>query len=326
MKIKYTTEINKQDWQYILDNASSANIFHSAEYFDIQQADGHQPVYACCYDGEKPVAVIAGVINKIGYHQGLTEIGTKSGGFPLMTDEYDHREDSEKIKNDFIRYFTETCLKDNKFFFYPCFNMKSCILENPEFNCKKQYDQTVMLDLKSGTDNLWKGLNHKCRNVIRYAEKEHVTARIANENRYFELFYRFYQDVREKRNTKYMSFKELKSRFDYLTANNLADLWVSFLEDKPLAYAFIWKYKKIINFVYGSSDPETLPLKPNNLVQWELIKYYQQNGYLLYNMWGIRNMNFSEKDSGDKKIEGYGKFKLSFGSELKDIVRYFRIE
>jgi lipid II:glycine glycyltransferase (peptidoglycan interpeptide bridge formation enzyme) len=121
-----------------------------------------------------------------------------------------------------------------------------------------------------------------------------------------------------------MGFEELRKRFEILTKNQLADLWVSFQGDKPLAYAFIWKYKKIINFVYGSSDPETLALKPNNLVQWELIRYYQSKGYELYNMWGVRNMNFSEEHS-DEKIEGYGKFKLSFGSELKDIVRYFRI-
>ncbi len=54
--------------------------------------------------------------------------------------------------------------------------------------------------------------------------------------------------------------------------------------------------------------------KPNNLIQWELIKYYKQQGYTLYNMWGIRNMNFTETRSpAEREIEGYGKFKLSFG-------------
>ena len=44
-------------------------------------------------------------------------------------------------------------------------------------------------------------------------------------------------------------------------------------------------------------------------------------------MWGVRNMNLSEQDAlrPDRDIEGYGRFKLSIGSELRDLVRYVRL-
>ena len=327
MGIRFTTDLNTEDWEYVLEHAGTANIFHTVPYFGIQQADGHDVVTACAYDGDQPVAIIAGTVTNTGYHKGLIEIGTKSGGWPVMIDAYEEKENAEQIKNEMIAYFYDRFLAGKRFFFYPCFRMKNSIFENPEPDCKKQYDHTVLLDLSRGADALWNGLNQKCRNVIRYAQRKEVTARIANEEKYLEHFYAFYKSLRESLNTGYMSYGEIQRRFHVLTQKGLADLWVAFSGEKPLAYAFIWKYRSYVNFVYGSSDPETLSLKPNNLLQWELISHYQAQGYRTYNMWGVRNMNFEENRSRDdnEKIEGYGKFKLSFGSELREIVRYFRI-
>lgn len=327
MKITYSDKLNENDWRYVLDNAAFANVFHTIEYAQLQCHDGHKILFACCYDQNRPTGIIVGYLNRTGYHRGFIEVGTKSGGWPLMIDDYDQEENADEIKNDFIRYFADTFIQNEKFFFYPCFHMKECIFEQPDMGCQKQYDQTVILDLSAGVDALWAGLNHKCRNVVRFAQKKNVIAKIANKIEFLELFYSHYRNLREHLNTQYMGFDEIKARFDLLTGENLADLWVAFSEDRPLAFAFIWKYRKTINFVYGSSDPSGLSLKPNNLIQWALIEHYTRLGYTLYNMWGVRNMNFSDapEDDRQRKIEGYGKFKLSFGSRLKDLVRYYRM-
>ncbi len=327
MGIHFTTEIKRKDWEYILEHSGNANIFHSSRYFDIQKADGHGFAGAMCCDGELPVALIAATVNRSGYHKGMIEVGSKSGGWPLMTDTYEIKKDADAIKNKLAAYFYEKHLADAPFFFYPCFSMQSSIFENAAaWQCTKQYDHTVLLDLSAGKDALWAGLHQKCRNVVRYARKKEVTARIANEEAYLEGFYFFYKSLREHLNTAYMSYAEIRRRFLLLTEKDLADLWVAFSGDRPLAYAFIWKFFPYINFVYGSSDPESLSLKPNNLIQWELMSHYQALGYRTYNMWGVRNMNFSEdsQKGNDNKIEGYGKFKLSFGSELKEIIRFYR--
>ena len=329
MQLEYSPIVNRNDWQYVLDHACLANIFHTPEYFDLQLRVGHTLIYVCCYHQGEPIGMIAGYQNTSGYHNGLIEIGTKSGGYPLMIEQYDQSAEASQIKNRFIGYFAHQYLDGQPFFFYPCFHFKEteCILEDPAWGCIKQYDATAFLDLQLAEETLWKNLGDKGRNMVRYAQRHGVTARIANELQYFELFYHFYQEVRTKRQTQYIGYDELRAKFEAFTKQNLADLWVAFLGERPLAYAFIWKYKQKINFVYGSSDPEGLPLKPNNLLQWELIRYYQQHGYTLYNMWGIRNMNLSENPSlqPNQEIEGYGKFKLSFGPEVRELVRYVRV-
>jgi hypothetical protein len=327
MQIHYSSDVNRDDWHYVLRNAELANTFHTPEYFDIQCSLGHTLLYSCCYIDDEPAAIIVGTVNNSGYHQGLIEIGTKSGGYPLMIQRYDRHAEAVRLKNNMIEHFAEENLKGQRFIFYPCFHLDSCVFEAPDWQCAKQYDATAFLDLEPDEEALLMGQRGKCRNAVRYAQRQGVTARIANELQYFEPFYQCYKEIRIKKDTQYISYEELHAKFEAFTKEGLADLWVAFLDEKPLAYAFIWKYKQIINFVYGSSDAQSWSYKPNNLIQWELIRYYKQHGYTLYNMWGIRNMNFSEKNdpASHKEIEGYGKFKLSFGAELRNLVRYVRI-
>ena len=313
----------------MLQQASLANIFHAPEYFDLQTQVGHTLAYACCYRDGAPIGMIAGYRNNFGYHAGLIEVGTKSGGYPLMIDEYDGAPDAAQIKNQFIAYFARQYLAGPPFFFYPCVHLPdgACLFEDAAWGCVKQYDATAFLNLQLDEALLWKNLGDKGRNMVRAAQRKGVTARIANELPYFEQFYHFYEQDGRKDQRGYIGYDELRAKFDAFPAHDLADLWVAFLGEQPLAYAFIWKYKQSINFVYGSSDPAGWQSKPNNLLQWELIRHYKQRGYTLYNMWGLRNMHLSANPAlqARPEIEGYGKFKLSFGPAVRELVRYVRI-
>ncbi len=327
MHIRYSSTIRRDDWHDVLKHAELANTFHTPEYFDIQQSLGHGLLYSCCYINDEPAAIIVGTVNHSGYHHGLIEVGTKSGGYPLTIEKYERHPDVTQIKNAMIEEFARQHLEGRNFLFYPCFQLDSCVLEEPSRGCVKQFDATAFLDLHPDENDLLMGMGGKCRNAVRYAGRQGLTARIANDIEYFEPFYECYKAVRVKKNTQYISHEELQTKFETFTQQGLADLWVAFREEQPLAYAFIWKYKQIINFVYGSSHEEGWSYKPNNLIQWELIRYYKQQGYTLYNLWGIRNMNLSEKGdpASQQEIEGYGKFKLSFGAELRNLVRYVRV-
>lgn len=326
MQLTSSATVNRSDWQTVLAAADLANTFHTPEYFDIQTSLGHPLVYACAYVDGQPVGVIVGVRNLSGYHQGLIEIGTKSGGYPLMIHAIEQRADAAEIKNQFLADFARANLVGQQFLFYPDVRMSACLFDDPAWGCVKQFDATAFLDLDRAENDIWMGLGVKCRNAVRYGQRAGVTARIANERSYFDRFYHFYKEIRLKRGTQYIGYDELLAKFEAFTQNGLADLWVAFHGETPLAYAFIWKYQRIINFVYGSSDDASWPVKANNVIQWELIRYYHQQGYTMYNMWGVRNMNLSEPPHANPaEIEGYGKFKLSFGAELRDLTRYVRV-
>ena len=167
MKLTYSSTVNRDDWHYILENADLANTFHTPEYFEIQTSLGHRLLYTCCYHENEPIGIIVGIANHSGYHQGLIEIGTKSGGYPLMINTYDQTPEASHLKNQFIESFAHQYLDGQQYIFYPCFHLDTCILEEPAWQCTKQYDSTAFLDLRAVEEALWMGLQGKCRNAVR---------------------------------------------------------------------------------------------------------------------------------------------------------------
>ncbi|MBQ5778148.1 MAG: peptidoglycan bridge formation glycyltransferase FemA/FemB family protein, partial [Oscillospiraceae bacterium] len=92
---------------------------------------------------------------------------------------------------------------------------------------------------------------------------------------------------------------------------NMFKLFIVECEGKAIAGSVLLAYAgKSWHMFAGSSDEyrETLP---NFLMQWEMMRWSRDNGYMLYDMRGIAG-------EGDKltPIEGLVRFKKRFGGEL----------
>lgn len=325
----YSTTVNRDHWRAVLEQSRLANVFHTPGYFDAQTAPevGHELLYLCCYDEGRPVGVIAGYRNTAGYHEGLVEAGTKSGGWPVMIDEYEQREDADAIKNAFILEYLRRHLADRPFLFYPCFNMRWCVLEENEHHCARQIDQAAVIDLRRDEDLLWKNLRDKGRNLVRAGRRKGVTTRISNDAGHFDRFYELYRALRVRLGTGYIGYDELRLKFDRFTRRGLADFWVAEADGTPAAFNFMWTWGTHVNYVYNASDPDYLKCNPNNVLQWDMIRHYKSLGYTSYNLWGLRNMNLDENHelAIDRSIAGYGRFKLSLGPEVVDLVRFVKL-
>ena len=118
------------------------------------------------------------------------------------------------------------------FFLGGAYANEKSYLEDPLY-AEGVFEEQQAMDMNNKYESLGNKLSAKESMDITNKVNEHYNNALA-----------LYIKSAEKGGTKYMSFKELKARFDYLTSKNLADLWVSFLEERPLAYSFIWKYKK----------------------------------------------------------------------------------
>lgn len=328
--MNYSTEINLADWQTVLNQAGLANVFHTPDYFEAQASPlvGHELLYMCCYDGDRPVGIIAGYLNRSGYHEGLVEVGTKSGGYPVMIDDYDRGPDADEIKNEFIRRYAEVYLKGRPFVFYPCFNMQQSTFDLGYLSCSRQLDSCAFIDLAKDEDILWRNLRDKGRNMVRGAERKGVTTGIGGTDELFGRFYELYRGLRQRLNVGYIARDELRLKYEMFISRGLADFWVAYYEDMPIAFNFMWTFKRQLNYIYNASDPEYLKLGPNNLLQWDMMRHYKNLGFETYNLWGLRNMHLNEGRAleEERPIEGYGRFKLSLGADVVDLVRFVRLE
>ena len=103
--------------------------------------------------------------------------------------------------------------------------------------------------------------------------------------------------------------------------------WVAEVDGTPAAFNFMWTWGTHLNYVYNASDPDYVKYNPNNVLQWDMIRHYKSRGFTSYNLWGLRNMNLDENHelAIDRSVAGYGRFKLSLGPEVVDLIRYIKL-
>jgi hypothetical protein len=163
--------------------------------------------------------------------------------------------------------------------------------------------KTLTLPLPADEAALWAGLEVRCRNAVRKAQKSGV--RITQAERledwlepYYELSCGVY-----RRQDKQPPFTREYFRQLWLNFHAGGDLTVllAHYEDRMVAGAIFPRERRVAYYLDGVSDREYNKVVPNNLIQWEFLQRALNDGITLYDMVGAN-------------IPSIAKFKQSFGS------------
>jgi Uncharacterized protein involved in methicillin resistance len=176
-------------------------------------------------------------------------------------------------------------------------------------------EKLVTLDLPIPEDEaaLWAGLEVRCRNAVRKAEKsgvEVVEPQALEEwlDPYYELSCGVYrrQDKEPPFSKEYFTslWQNLYSSGDLLVL-------LARYEGKIIAGMIFPKDRNVGYYLDGASDREYNKVVPNNLLQWEYLKRAQAMGIQLYDMVGAN-------------IPSIAKFKKSFGSVERNYLYAYR--
>ncbi|MDQ7095570.1 GNAT family N-acetyltransferase [Desulfosporosinus sp. PR] len=171
---------------------------------------------------------------------------------------------------------------------------------------------TLDLVLPQDQESLWAGLEVRCRNAVRKAEKsgvEIIEPQALEE--WLEPYYALSCGVYRRQD------KEPPFTREYFAAlwqklYSVGDLVVLLAryEGKIIAGGIFPRDKNVGYYLDGVSDRDYNKVVPNNLVQWEYLKRAQALGIELYDMVGAN-------------IPSIAKFKKSFGSvERKYLYAY----
>jgi len=142
---------------------------------------------------------------------------------------------------------------------------------------------TVIIDLTLSTEELWRDLNRKRRNGIRFAIKNRVIVDQAE-----------WEDLEEFKKVWIEGFCK-KFRFETQSADERVRDWISGkvlfvarLDGKIIAGTKIRIYDNRFGITYSvnSSLKEFQKFKPNDLLIWEIIKWAKQKGYNDFNLAG----------------------------------------
>lgn len=161
----------------------------------------------------------------------------------------------------------------------------------------------VVLDLTRGTDQLFKDLDKKRRNNIRYATKHGVEIARATSIEEFRTYRKIYLGWCARKNLP--PFPQEMEEKAFLECARSRHLYLARHEGTIIAGTIIRSYPGgMVEYGRNNSLPEHLNLKPNDLLLWNAISWACAGGFPVFSLGGA------------------GNFHREFGGKLVPIYRY----
>jgi len=158
---------------------------------------------------------------------------------------------------------------------------------------------TVIIDLTKSIEEILQSIKKTTRAMIRKAEGLELTVKHSNNLDLFEDFCEAYKDTVARNKWTAYTTKYIKDEFEIFQKNNCADLFVSYYKEQPISAAIFIRHQNQVIYHFGGSLTGFREIPAAYLLQWEAIKYFKNEGFKIFNFWGV-------SPEGNKKHPWYG--------------------
>ncbi len=170
-----------------------------------------------------------------------------------------------------------------------------------------QFRNTMVIDLERSPDDVLAGMKSKWRYNVRLATRKGVVVRRGTRAD-LPALYEMYVET------------SVRGGFVIRPQDYYLDAWTTFLEGglaqaliaevngEAVAMVIIYRFGKQAWYMYGASRDAHREKMPNHLLQWEAMRWAQDQGCTIYDMWGAPD----ELDESDP-LWGVYRFKKGFG-------------
>lgn len=175
-----------------------------------------------------------------------------------------------------------------------------------------QPEYTIWLDLTLGREGLLAQMDNMHRRNTKLAEKRVVTTIEGPEA--FEEFWQLFEET--NRRAKLLQHSKIYYQTVLKEMNQplgQAFISISRLEGKALAAGLFVAFGGKVDYLYGGSSRENSNAKAPNGMHWGAINWGLQNGYRIYDLWGVPRQSEGSHAAGiDAFKEGFGGIRVRF--------------
>lgn len=136
-----------------------------------------------------------------------------------------------------------------------------------------------ILDLAGGADKLYMRFAGRVRTAVRKAEKEGVRAEIYTTAEAVRIYYELHCATRRKHGVPPQPFSFFQNIFDQFISKEQGMVVVGWLQEVPVAAAVFIHHGRQVVYKFSASNEAYLNLCGNNVVLWEAIRWYANNGF-----------------------------------------------
>ncbi len=297
-------ELNNSELNNFVGTQQYSQFLQSSVWADFQKKLGNQIWQIAYLENEQILGSAVEIEKKL--PAGFSYLYLPRG--PIVSDQVANQDKVAQILLKGVRDISIQTAKKNEIFFRiePVVNLK---LEKLEKIKSIQPQQTLLLDLNKSEEDLLKEMHQKTRYNIRLARKKGVVIEKAeNPLEKFGLFEKLIQETAARDKFTPHSVDYYQKMLEAL--GEKAQLWIAKYQDQVLVANLIVNFGDTVTYLHGASSNQHRNLMAPHLLQWEQIKWAQQNNFKYYDFWGI-----SETDS---RWAGFTRFKKGFGGQVKD--------
>ena len=164
------------------------------------------------------------------------------------------------------------------------------------------------LDLTQNEQELLSSFRSSTKRNINKAIKEGVVIDICNSLESIKEFYRLHCITRKHHGLPPQPFYFFKKIYEHIISKKKGFVVLASFKQRAISGAVYFHFRDQAIYKYGASDKSYQKLRANNLVMWEAIKWYAQNGF--------KHFSFGRTDLDH---EGLLQFKRGWGTNEKTI-------
>jgi peptidoglycan pentaglycine glycine transferase (the first glycine) len=171
-----------------------------------------------------------------------------------------------------------------------------------------QFRNSVLWDLRPAEADLLAAMKPKARYNIRLAQKHGVSVRLGAESD-LPLLYRMYAETADRDGFVIRSEEYYRDVWGAMMRADRAQPLIAEVEGLPIAALVLFTFADRGWYLYGMSRALHREKMPNQLLQWEAVRWLKSRGCVSYDLWGAPD-EFSAADP----LWGVFQFKLGFGA------------
>lgn len=181
------------------------------------------------------------------------------------------------------------------------------------------YYTSYRTDLTKSEDELFQGMDSACRRCVRKAEKSGVTIEEAQDLGFADEYYEQLKDVFAKQGlVPTYDVERVRALVRHVhPAGNLLLLRARDPEGKCIATGIFPGYNQIVEFWGNASFRASQGLRPNEFIQWYVMRYWKKRGATIYD-WGGEGKYKEKYGCVPHQVPWFIKSRYQFVSKLRE--------
>ena len=292
-------DIEREDWNKFISESAGSQILQTWEWGEVKRSQGWEPIRMAVEDEGKIVAQVSILKRKLPYTNKCIFYAPRG---PIIGDFLLEAIKKEAKKHGAIVLKIDPEIENDEIFKKQGFRRQRGQI---------QPRATFFIDLTCDLDTLILSFEEKTRYNIRLAERKGVQVKELSGQVGVDVFHELYRETAGRDNFLIHPKSYYQKIFNLMGPAGMVRIFIAYFEDEPIAATINFAFGGRIWYMYGASKSSHRNVMPNHALHWEIIKKAKEEGFKLYDLWGIPS-----NPHPNHPLYGVYRFKKGFNGRL----------